>query len=258
MNILINKLKSAFDDIHAENSLKATTKKFLEKEIQQRSTKKKRIPFKRYAIFSASAAVLVFTLLTYRLYFIPSTYIDIDVNPSIEIVLNRFDKVIDSYAYNQEGKELLKEVSIRYKDYNKALGILIDEMIQGGYTQENGLISVTLQSNYEKKEKKLLSNLETTILQHHHTAQVECFSVNRSVRDTAHHFNLSPAKYLAIQELIEVDPTKTIESCRNHSILEIKEWTTNHHNTIPEEAVFPDTPEAPDNNGNNHHNGHHH
>lgn len=249
MNILTNPLKSAFDEIQAEESLKAKTKKFLEKEIQKRNTKKNRIPFRRYSVMFASIILLFFvSFFSYHLYFTPSAYIDLDVNPSIEIVLNRFERVIDSYAYNLEGRTILQKANIQYKDYKKAIGILVDTMVQDGYAQKDSFFSITLQSENEKKENQILSGIESTVRKHHDTAQLECFSISGYVVDMAHQFNLSPAKYLAIQELIEVEPTITIESCRNHSIVELKELTKKHANRHSEETTNPSN-----SSGNRHH-----
>ena len=267
MNILINRFQSAFDEIRAEESLKDMTKEYLKKEIQKRSTKKNHILFKRYSMMFASVVLFFLVgLSSYYFYFTPNAYIDFDVNPSVEIVLNRFEKVIDSYAYNTEGEMILQKADIQYKDYKKAIGMLVDMMVQDGYAQENELISVTLQSKDERKENQILAAIESTVREHHHTVQLECYSIGGYVAHSAHQVNVSPAKYLAIQELMEVDPTATVESCRNHSIGEIRELTKEHgahHAAVSEteESVVPEeetSSEEVTSSWNGHHGGHHH
>ena len=52
--------------------------------------------------------------------------------------------------------------------------------------------------------------------------------MSEEVRDCAHDHNLSPAKYLAITQLQEVDPSASYDRCAEHSISEIKELTKEH------------------------------
>ena len=45
----------------------------------------------------------------------PVSYVSIDVNPSIELALNRFDRVVYAAAYNLEGEEILNGLSLKGK-----------------------------------------------------------------------------------------------------------------------------------------------
>jgi hypothetical protein len=165
---------------------------------------------------------------SYNLYYTPSAYVDMDVNPSLELVLNRFDRVIDTRAYNNDGEAVLKRANIKHKKFDDAIDFLLDTMIAQGYAQEESLISLTLQANDNERESRMLSVIESTVHEHHGSAHINAFSVDENVRNAAHHLDLSPAKYLAIQELIEVDPTVTYDSCRGQSIGEINRRREEH------------------------------
>lgn len=258
----MDELKKAFDGIRAEDRLKSSTAEFLEKEMRRRSLKQNRTAFRRFSVAFASAAVLFFSgMFAYRLYFTPFTYIDVDVNPSIEVILNRFDRVIDTYAYNADGEVILGKADIRNKNYNEAICILFDVIAQDGYALDDSLISVTLQTERQEKESIMLSDIESTVRQHHGTARLECFTIGGHVRDAAHCLNLSPAKYLAIQDLLNVDPTATVDSCRNHTIGELKELTEHHsgshHDAAAEGSMASETEEVTGGEGGHHDGGHH-
>lgn len=258
----MDELKKVFDGIRAEDGLKTATAEFLEQEIRRRGPKQKHFPFRRFSVAFASVAVVLFSgMFTYRLYFTPVTYIDVDVNPSIEIILNHFDRVIDTYAYNADGEAILGKTDLRHKDYNEAIEILFDAIAQNGYALEDGLISVTLQSKGREKENAMLSHIESTVREHHGTAQIECFPIGGHVRDAAHCLNLSPAKYLAIQDLINVDPTATVDGCREHTIGELKELTEHHsdghHDAVAGEADGSGAQGALAEEGGHHRSGHH-
>jgi RNA polymerase sigma-70 factor (ECF subfamily) len=173
---------------------------------------------------AALASVAVIFFMGAFLYFTPRAYVDIDVNPSVAVVLNRFDRVIKSYAHNADGAGILSGVNIKHKAYGEAVTLLIDEMVRNKYAPANSLISISLQAD-EKKETLLLSTIKTTVRQCHRTAQIDAFIIGSEIRDAAYAMNLSPAKYLAIQKLLEVDATATVEGCRNRSIGEIKQRT---------------------------------
>ena len=80
----------------------------------------------------------------------------------------------------------------------------------------------------EKMLGKIRASVDTLLDSHHSTASADVFAVSEEVRDCAHDHNLSPAKYLAITQLQEVDPSASYDRCAEHSISEIKELTQEH------------------------------
>jgi hypothetical protein len=227
VNILTGNIKTAFDGIRAEETLKASTMAFLQGEIQ-----KKRTAVRRFAVALASVAVMILSgAFSYNLYFTPSAYVDVDVNPSIGLTLNRFDRVIGVEAYNDDGAAVLSGVNVRFKSYGEAGRLLLGAIIAGGYLTDDGLISVTVQAD-GAAESNMLAELERTVAasltEHHANVQTDIYSVTDEIRDNAHAHHMTPAKYLAITELQAVDPTTTMEGCRGHSIGEIKRMTETH------------------------------
>jgi hypothetical protein len=259
----MNRIKDAFETIRAEDALKAGTMRFLQAEIQRASVAKKHPTSIRIAFVSAACAVLLFFgVFSYNSYFTPTAFLDFDINPSIELSVNRFGRVIEAYAYNGEGEQILSEANLKYKTYQDATRLIVDVAVGGGYLRDEAMISVTLQTNNINKESQMLmsieSNMAAAVSEHHIAPQAEVFPVSEGVRSEAHGQNISPAKYLAILELQKVDPAATVDSCRDHSIGEIREFTREHHSGTDETEsggqqspgdVDPDT----DHHGVNHH-----
>ena len=107
-----NRVYDAFDHIKAEDRLKQNTYAFL----QKRMSRKKNVAVRRFSLaFASIVGLCVAGLISYSLYFTEIAFVDIDVNPSIELSLNRFDRVVDVYAYNDDGQEILDNVSIKNK-----------------------------------------------------------------------------------------------------------------------------------------------
>lgn len=252
-----NKVYRAFDAIKADDELKKNTYQFL----KQKPKPKRNIPVKRFAIALALIILAsVASFVSYDLYSKETAYLDLDVNPSIELTLNRFDQVISAYGYNEEGKEVLKQADVKNKSYQEALEKIIEVMKEKDYLDKAELFTATLQMNDSSAEKKKIRELEKYLAKLLKTEAVsgknEVFAVDEKTKTTSHHENITPAKYLAILELQEADPTATIEGCKGHSISEIKEQTRAHHGKA---GTAEDTPATDDSDDADHKSeaGHH-
>ena len=227
-----NKINEAFRNIRAEEQLKQDTLKF----IQKAADKKRRNYRKRTALAACASLFLIFFmgLLSYQLYFTESAYIDIDVNPSIELTVNRLDRVISVYAYNEDGKNILGTLDLKHKKYSDAVSAIISEMEQEGYLVNNGLISATLRTDWNEGTR--LTYLEQTVTkylsEHHNSSEHEIYAVDDDTKKQAEEENVSPAKYLAIAELQKIVPDVTVEGCKDHSISDIREEIHNHESQM--------------------------
>ena len=229
-----NKVRQSFDKIHAEVALKQETANFLHEKIRQKSGKRKiaQSRFRFAAVCASFVMLFIIGGFSYNLYFTPRAYVDIDVNPSIELSVNRFGRIIKASPYNEEGAAILQGVNVQHMSYEDAVDILIGAMVISDYLKQDGMVSVTIQTDDKNRENNMLGGLQTmveSLLQTHHTsAMTNVFAVNEDVKSQAHQNHMTPAKYLAISELQRVDPTVTYEDCRNHTISEINEMIRGH------------------------------
>lgn len=228
---MTDRIKMAFDQIQAEDSLKEATLQHLRKKMQSDAKPRHYVNVRRLAAMTACLLLIVFAgIFSHNIYFTEVAYIDLDINPSLELSINRFDRIISASAYNTDGEELLIGLDLTHKKVNAALNEIIEATALSGILQNQGLVSVTVQS-LSGDESTLLENLQTEVqmaVSHHGSAQVDVFPVDADTRIAAHELHITPAKYLAIMELQEVDPTVTIEECKDHTINEIKQLTQEH------------------------------
>ena len=115
-----NALKEIFGPIRAEEDLKNRTRAFLAERTRNytRAETKKR----RYPAYAAACACLLLVLLGGRwLYFTPTAAISIDINPSLELSVNRFDRVIAVTGFNEDGQALSNALDVKYKNYAQAM-----------------------------------------------------------------------------------------------------------------------------------------
>lgn len=216
-----------FEKIRAEDDLKQNITSYLKAEI--RAGAKRR----RFRVLRAAACAVCLVLLFlcggiyYRMYFTPVAYIDFDVNPSVEFTVNRFGKVIALLAYNDDGQEILKDIDVTHMGYREAAGRLLAAMGQEGYLGDDTLLCVTVQTEEPGREGDMLKVLEQAVAQS--CREQDCiipsdiYAVSKEVKHCASQKQLSPAKYLAIEGLLEVDPEVDFEACRKHSVHELRE-----------------------------------
>ena len=228
----MNNLYKALEKIHAEEDLKQNTIQFLQKKIQEKGKPRQRFSFARYSVVIVSIALVAFFGAFSYSYFTPNSYIGLDVNPSIELSINCFERVIDAQSYNSEGEEVLAGISLQHMGYDEATVLIMDKITELGYWKENTLVSITIQTNNPNRENTMLTTIESGVNSHieaHHTSgQVNVFSIDNKTLEHARDEGMSAAKYLAIMKLKELDPTATIEEHREHSVGEIQQIIDGH------------------------------
>ena len=115
MRAVVTQIQGKFAAILSEDGRieKITNKNYV---IGQVIEMKENVKAKKHiAAWVASAAAIVLVALggTAYAYYSPYYYVSLDVNPSIEYTLNRFDRVLTAKAVNEDGTEILKEVDLK-------------------------------------------------------------------------------------------------------------------------------------------------
>ena len=200
-----NQFREAFGQIHAEDELRANTKDFLARQIN----KKKAHTFP--ILKTAGGAWLYLT---------PSAYISIDINPSLELGVNRFDRIVSIEAFNSDGQELAEQLDIRYMDYSEAMEELLSEQTVEAYLENNAVMTVTVAGSDEEKTDQILENVETCTAGH---SNISCHSGDMAEMHEAHSEGLSFGKYRAYLELKSLDPSVTPDDIRDLSMREIQD-----------------------------------
>ena len=226
MIFLNNKFHNIFDNIKAEDELKKNTYDF----VMSKARQKNRLNFVA-TVFTTLAFLFAMGFISYNAYFTKTAVVDVDVNPSIELTINRFEYVIDSKAYNNNGAIVLDNVNVKNKPYKEALTMLIDEMIDLKYIQDAELFSATLQTDDKNKNERLMylqEYINSVFVAKNINIKQEIFEVDSDIKLHSREENLTPAKYMAILEAQEVDSAVTFDSCREDSISEIKKHAHNY------------------------------
>jgi hypothetical protein len=125
-----------------------------------------RIPYFRLNWVAALAAsfILVFTVSVYA-YFAPSAYVSLDVNPSIELTLNRFSRVIETRAADETTESLLEQLQLRNKHVDEAFRLTLrqmDSMSLFSKNEKNYLV-VSVAARNQERAQYILTHIVDTV-----------------------------------------------------------------------------------------------
>ena len=152
--------KELFGPVQAEEALKDRTRAFLARQTQGYANP----PAKRrkHPICAAACACLLLLLLGgRRLYFTPTAEISIDINPSIELSVNRFDRVIAVDGFNQDGQDLSDALDIKHRHYLEAVEQVLHYDSIAALLSGGEVLTITVAGQDNRQSAKILSCVET-------------------------------------------------------------------------------------------------
>ena len=217
-----NKIREAFDVIRAEDNLKQNTKEFLRKQLYVKENGKAKSFYAKSRQLSAVAAcfMVVVAGIGYFSYFQTVSAISIDVNPSIELGINRIDRVVSVEGYNEDGIRLAKQLDVRFMEYTEAVETILEDEVIAEYLNKDEQLSITVLGD-DNKSQEMLSNVNSCVKKH---KNVHCHSSNFVEAEEAHRHGLSFGKYKEFLELQELDSNITVEDVQGLTMREIRTW----------------------------------
>lgn len=183
----------------------------------------------RFAPFLVAASFILLFIL-YRA--IPSkeiyAYIHIDINPSIEIIIDPNSMVLKTIAINDDAKEFLKNLNLSNKSLDRVMGDILEESFNKGLIGDNSnniIVSACLVEKYsiEQKEEqnlnRILDNLKTLML-NYQDFQINSHTlmVSSEVFNDAKENNISMSRHVLFKELDKRGFGYSIEDIKNKDI----------------------------------------
>lgn len=211
--------KELFGPVRMEKDLKDRTRAFLAE--RTRGYTKRAAAGRSYPAYAAACACLALVLLGGRwLYFTPTAAISIDINPSIELSVNRFDRVIAVTGFNEDGQELSKELDVKYKNYAQAVEQILHHDSVTALLSVGEVMAITVAGPDEQQSANLLSVVEACAAGQ---GNIDCHSAQSEEVAAAHEVGLSCGKYRAFLELRHLDPDITPEAVQGMTMREIRD-----------------------------------
>lgn len=215
-----SRIKGAFAAVRAEEALKESTLDFLE---QYRSGKRPRRGWwagQRLALAAACALLLALGIGSW-LYFTPTASISIEVNPWIELGVNRFDRVVSVEGRNDDGAALADTLDLRFMDCAQAVRTVLESGDVSALLAEDEVVAIGVIGSDGAQCSRLLGQVETTAAA---SPNAYCYCADGQEAAAAEEAGLSCGKYRAYLALRELDPSVTPEAVRAMSMRELRQW----------------------------------
>ncbi len=137
--------------------------------------------FKKFAVGAVAACLIlasgVFGGAYYSNNIRVDSIVDIDVNPSIELLVNKKDTVIDVRAVNEDATALLDGMNLKKTELKVAVNAIIGSMVKQGYIVDDASgILVTVKNDNEAKAQKLRNGIVADI-----DTSLDAMNINASV-----------------------------------------------------------------------------
>lgn len=82
------------------------------------------------------SAILIIGICIYN-YFINTSHVIVSIPPTIQLKVNKWDKIIDAKSSSQSGRNLLKTISLKNKSIDNGLKIIFNEAQKQKYIDED-------------------------------------------------------------------------------------------------------------------------
>ncbi len=203
--------------------------------LEIRQTKPKRTifaPILRMMIVFVLSIGFVYSVLTRA-----ETKVTIDINPSIEFTVNRYDKIVGVKAYNESGEEFIKKLNINYCSTEEAILRIItlaDAMNYVNASSNAVLLSVSSLSDskyeYESRIQKAFTEAFRQVGEEGEIYTVEPLGTDEQAASKR---RISPAKFAFVREMLakrmnrECMPNEVPEELLNSSVAELAEEMAN-------------------------------
>lgn len=188
------------------------------------------------------------------------SYITIDVNPSMELILDKDDYVISTKAYNKEAKMILKNIEYHHKNYQDVLNDIINDKEYQKYLTDNSQVQISVYC----KDSNKCDTLRDDINQYVNTTCIkdryESICIDEKTHHQAHDCHISSGKYVIIQDILSIDSTYSMKELSKKSISELKSIYSSltKEDYSYESKYYNETHHKEYHHQESHHNKHHH
>ncbi len=149
----------------------------------------------------------------------PTAYVGIDVNPSIELGINRFDHVVETHAYNDDGQAVLDQAQVNGMPYADALAAIQTAMADQGYLSSDAVVEVNVvcdaDDRYDAIESTCLSCFNGS------GGGAHCSRASADEHHEASSCGMGMGKYRAYQALVEAGVDITAEEASDMTMREL-------------------------------------
>ncbi len=199
---------------------------------------------RRYAPWLAAACLVLVLAGAFGLYSRQNTasvasIVSLDVNPSIEMKLNKDARVVSVTALNQDAVAILDDMDLKGADVNVAVNALVGSLLKHGYVDElANSILVTVEDSDSARGAALQQTLSQEINDILSAASVnaavlsQTVSADSTLQAKADQYGISLGKATLIQSLVDQSTHLTFEELVGLTVNELNLLASNPTTTL--------------------------
>ncbi|WP_010251305.1 anti-sigma-I factor RsgI family protein [Acetivibrio cellulolyticus] len=179
---------------------------------------------KKISAVASIAAVFVLLFIGYRFLFVANeyAYVDIDINPSVEMAIDKDENILKTKALNSDGQTLLDAAKVKNMALNDAVALLLSKSKEIGFLNSVNnkiILSTTFNSNTDSDNeniKTLISSLKE--IANNSGVESQVIELSPEDRKEALEIGLSMGKYYIYNKAKDEGITLTVEEVKNASV----------------------------------------
>lgn len=194
------------------------------------------LPMERKSIFrhnrvmaiAACLLIMFFSVTIWTGIFLPSrqqvvAYVNVDINPSIELGLNKQGKVVQAIGLNRDGELLLQKLKLISLAADQAVESITNAAMAGNYLQagkeNNILITVSNSEKVQENVKKLEQKVTAQLTANNLNGNTQVIEVSGDLHDRAKELGVSPGKYIVLLEAVDEGLDLSLEDMKGNSVI---------------------------------------
>ena len=171
--------------------------------------------------------IMVFGLWQFQ-YRTPDSYVYLDVNPSIEIITNKRDEVINILSHNSDGDLLADEIEFKGRDMVLVTEEIIKNMIDLDYIESSeDYILLSVYNKNQEKQSTQQRRLNTSIRNYIEKEEllpiilIQNLEKTSTIEKYANEYGISLSKMTFIRNMIVLNPELEVEDLVDSSLKEL-------------------------------------
>ena len=217
-------VKSALEVIIPEDRLIQETEILLSRTMSKKKFSIKKCSINKLKFITAAACLsIIIGVLSLYIYQKPVSYLSFDVNPSLELEINRFDRVINVNFFNVDARNLVSEDELNSLKTAEAVSLIIKRVNEKGYLSrsEASVMTIATNSYSLNKSNQLLHDCISNINISSKSINMISFVASKELKKEADLLSLSFGKLELIKIMQQLDKTITVDDLRDASITSI-------------------------------------
>ncbi|MED9968065.1 MAG: hypothetical protein UFJ18_14995 [Blautia sp.] len=188
----------------------------------------------------------------------------LDVNPSIELEINRKEKILSAQANNEDGEIVLENMNLKNTELDVAVNAILGSMVKNGYLNEAKsmiLLSVdgTNQEKADRIREKLSEDMNSCLTSLLGSGAVfhQDIKADKEMKMLAEEYEISPGKAALLQKITKDHPKLSYDSLAKITMnqlplylekqgVDIRDYTYYTGSKFPEKEEDEDKDDAAD------------